>query len=45
MKWIFRNIGNAKYSIKDLNGRYAGNDLSILDVILTDKRPSAKFSS
>ena len=45
MNPIFRNNGNAKYSIKDLNGWYSANNLSVMDVILTDKRQSAKFSS
>ena len=43
MKLIFKYNGNAKSSTRDLKGGYTGNNFSVLDIYLNEKRPSAKI--
>ena len=40
MNPIFKCNGNAKYLAKDLKSVYAGNNFSVLDLYLNEKRPS-----
>ena len=42
MNTIFSYNANAKYSTKDLKGRYKNINFSLLDIYLDEKRPSIK---
>ena len=43
MNSVFKSNGHAKYSTKELNGGYTGNDFSVLHVYQNEKRPSVKI--
>ena len=43
MNTTFKYNVNAKYSTKNLKGRYNSNNFSLLDVYLDEKRPSVKI--
>ena len=43
MNTIFEYNGNAKYSTKDLKGRYNSNNFSLLNIYLDEKGPSVKI--